>query len=44
MMNEKVADIEKDLEERKRTIDALTDSNTQLRAKVPLSPLSIILL
>lgn len=34
MMNEKVNDMEKDLEERKRTIDALTDSNTQLRAKV----------
>ncbi|VBB27852.1 unnamed protein product [Acanthocheilonema viteae] len=34
MMNEKVNDIEKDLEERKKTIDALTDSNTQLRAKL----------
>ncbi|CAG9537776.1 unnamed protein product [Cercopithifilaria johnstoni] len=34
MTNEKMNDIEKDLEERKRTIDALTDSNTQLRAKL----------
>ncbi|VDK44870.1 unnamed protein product [Gongylonema pulchrum] len=27
-------ELEKDLEERKRTIDALTDSNTELRAKL----------
>ncbi|KAM3717936.1 Spindle assembly abnormal protein [Dirofilaria immitis] len=33
-MNEKVNDMEKDLEERKRTIDALTDSNMQLREKL----------
>ncbi|EFO18574.2 hypothetical protein LOAG_09924 [Loa loa] len=34
VMNEKVNNMEKDLEERKRTIDALTDSNIQLRTKL----------
>uniref|UniRef100_A0A158Q847 SAS-6_N domain-containing protein n=1 Tax=Elaeophora elaphi TaxID=1147741 RepID=A0A158Q847_9BILA len=34
MMSEKVNDMEKDLEERKKAIDALSDSNTQLRAKL----------
>uniref|UniRef100_A0A1I8EDQ5 SAS-6_N domain-containing protein n=1 Tax=Wuchereria bancrofti TaxID=6293 RepID=A0A1I8EDQ5_WUCBA len=34
MINEKMNAMEKDLEERKRAIDALTDSNTQLRAKL----------
>ncbi|VDP12328.1 unnamed protein product, partial [Onchocerca flexuosa] len=34
VVKEEVKEMEKDLEERKRTIDALTDSNTQLRAKL----------
>uniref|UniRef100_A0A915PZ43 Spindle assembly abnormal protein 6 N-terminal domain-containing protein n=1 Tax=Setaria digitata TaxID=48799 RepID=A0A915PZ43_9BILA len=34
MMNEKISELEKDLEERKRAIDALTDSNALLRAKL----------
>ncbi|VDK88137.1 unnamed protein product [Onchocerca ochengi] len=34
VLKEEMKEMEKDLEERKRTIDALTDSNTQLRAKL----------